>query len=95
MKIVIVENCSTKIKGILNRYFIRIDTGVYISNRVNRRLFEQITSYIKEQGAKDFTKSIFINEDNKAYYGVNVQYNNYLTPQNMSSKESPCFITIL
>ena len=77
MKIVIVKDCSTLIRGILSRYFIRVCSSTYVSNNLSKPLFDSIIDYIKKESERSKTKVIIINESKISFSGMVVQYLNY------------------
>jgi hypothetical protein len=76
MKLVIVENPTGKITGILDRYMICLMSHIYVSNIINVRLFGMIKDYIKTQ-TKNLTKVIFVEEDYNSELKLKIEYINY------------------
>jgi len=76
MKIAITENSSNLIKGLLNRYMISITSGIYVSESLNSRIFDQIKVYIRAHVSQE-TRIIFIEKDNTKEAGLNIEYFNY------------------
>jgi hypothetical protein len=94
MKIIIIENATPKIKGLLERYFISIGLFLYVNNNIGSKLFDEIKDYIRKQSNRK-TKSIFIEDDSQEETRIKVEYFNFknISLSNNDLLMLPCLIS--